>query len=109
MEWSYCQVKSIGHVESVFCLAVGARTLSGHAVWQQRLSGTLLLEVNPDPSKSKGSGTRLEGLLQIVALGSLIIEDGEGRLGWLGAAVAGGDDNGSEGRLRSGGRNFLPS
>src|SRR5438067_12826631 len=35
---------------------------------------------------------RLQGLLQIVALGSLIIEDSESRLGWLGAAVACGDD-----------------
>ncbi len=34
----------------------------------------------------------LEGLLQVVLRCSLIIEDGEGRLGWLGTAIAGGDD-----------------
>ena len=35
---------------------------------------------------------RLKGLLKIVALGPLIIEDGEGQPGWLGAAVPSSDD-----------------
>jgi hypothetical protein len=35
---------------------------------------------------------RLQGLLQVISLRPLIIEDGEGSLGWLGAAIPGSDE-----------------